>query len=147
MSSTKKTTAKAVAKAPTKADTLRALRFLRKTLLECRIYDSRLYSKYETEDRAWRDAETARKAAFVGKIPPATLQSAIVGLVGEGKSLTDISDFITKQGYKPAPAPAHPREAQQIMLEDIDKAIFNAMLGDFDSGIVAVFVKRIEDFK
>ncbi len=146
MSSTKKAAPKTT-KAPTKNDTLRALRFMRKTLMECRVYDSRLYKKYEVESEAWRKAEQERKTQFIDKLPAASVKAALVGMFQKGKSHMDMCIFVTKLGYKPAPTPTSPRDVQRDLLNDIDKAIYDLMLGEFDSGIVAVFAKRIEELK
>jgi hypothetical protein len=143
MSSTKKTVAPKTAKAPNKADTLRALKFLRKAAMEMRLYGGRAYERSEAARKKHVREDHQRRVEFIQAAPLPALARLSIQAVKDGKSHVNLDEALQALGYKPLPEPLTVRDQRDELVKEIDKAIYT-MLGDFDSGIVAKFVKALE---
>jgi hypothetical protein len=148
MSSTKKVASKTTTtKAPTKADTLRALKFLRKTAMEMHTYSGKAYTAQETKRKSHLAEDTKRRLGFMEKLPAEAFHNLAVQAAKKGKNYLHLDEALEALGYEPLPVPPTARDLRDELVKEIDTAIYSTMLGDFDSGIVAKFAKTLEAFK
>lgn len=139
--STKK---KVVTPAPKKADTLRALRYLRKTLMAARLYNGAAWNKYEAESKRVHKANKAGQIDALKQVPAEKFKAIVIANFIDGER-GNIPDAVAEAaGYKHMLLPPSPRDQRDELVDEIDRTVRDIVLSGTFSPDLSALIKRAE---